>query len=182
MIMKGQFFLIGAVLLIILFFLGLPFISPSLTSPSNDLPFLSENLKQEFPAAYNLGLNQSDEINVLKNWSIFLNDTFHDHLINFTTLWITSYNVSNTVNFTIGNYLGGNSTVNLTISSTTESVSVPLSDTGSVVFSSPGSIFNLTILFNSRSTTVEWLRDKKNLFVFYQLRRGNDILVEELSA
>ena len=180
--MKGQFFIIGAVLLAIAFFVALPHIRPFLTSPSQDMPFLSKNLKAEFPAAFNLGLNQSEPIKVMKNFSLFLNESLHDHLIDFTTLWVYSENSTTDVNFTLGNFLKQNITVTLSISTTSEEVLVTLNDTNSSLFTSPGSVFNLTISFNSQEKTVEWLRDKSSLYVFFQLQRGNDIIIEEVSV
>lgn len=179
---KGQFFILGAIMLIILFFIGIPFLQPSLTSPIRDLPLLSKNIRLEFPVAFNLGLNESDERAVMKNFSLFLNTNLADRLIDFSTLWLYAKNSSENVNFTIGNFLGKNITVNLTISPIEKEIFVQNNGTNSTLFSSPGSIFNLTIEFESRTATVEWLRDKVNLYVFYELRRNRDVIKEEIVA
>lgn len=192
--MKGQFFLLGAIVLIVLFFVGAPLIQPPLSSPGNDLPFLLRNIKAEFPVAFNLGLNESNELNVMRNFSSFLNRTLLDRRVNFSSLWVYSRNSSTNANITIGNFLGGNLTVNLTyidtsiniITGSTNSVNTPLfvpnAATNSTILNKPGTPFNLTIRFGSRNTTIEWLRDKANLYVHLEMGRGKDIVREEITA
>lgn len=180
--MHGQFFILGAILLAVMFFIGLPLIKPLLSSPSSDLSYLSSNIYSEFPVALNLGLNQSDELRVLKNFTSFVNETLYDHFVRFSSLWIYAKNSSTNVNFTVGNYLNMNTTINLTISSTETQFFVENNKTNSTLFTSPGTIFNLTIEFQSQTTTVEFLRDKVNLYVFYELKRGNDLIRKDIIA
>jgi hypothetical protein len=182
---KGQFFILGAVLLVIVFSLGLPFIRPAITSPSGDLPYISRNLQREFPAAFNLGLNETSELSVMSNFSLFLNKTLYDKLVAFSAFWVYSRNSSSSVNITAGNFLGKNTTATLTLNtgkSTSRSMFVRHGGSNSTLFTGPGTIFNLTIEFESRSRTVEWLRDKANLYVFFELRRGQDLVKEEVVA
>jgi len=179
---KGQFFILGAVLMIIMFSIGIPFIKPSLSMPAEDLPYLSDNVRLEFPAAFNLGLNESNELSAMSGFSNFLNETLHDRFVEFSALWLYTKNQTRDVNMTIGNYLNQNTTVTLTISSTEKEVFVQNRGSNTTLFTNPGSIFNLTIEFNSRSKTAELLRDKNNLYVFYELKREKDKINEEIVA
>ncbi|MBI4181551.1 MAG: hypothetical protein HY520_01110 [Candidatus Aenigmarchaeota archaeon] len=179
---KGQFFLLASILLAAAFLLGASFLPGSFRSPATDLPFLSENLKNELPAAYNLGLNQSSDVAALLNFSRFLNATLTDHGVNFTLLWVAARNASADANVTVGSLLGGNATVNLTIGSTTRSLQVAANGTNETLFTAPGAVFNLTIVAGDRSTTVEFLRNKASLYLFFRLQRGADRLQDELAV
>lgn len=179
--MKGQFFLLGAILLAILFFIGMPLFTPLITNPSEDLPFLSNNLKNEFPVAFNLGLNQSNEEAILTNFTHFVNATLYDKLVNFTGLWVLARNTSASVNLTVGNFMG-NTTINFSTGSTTIHLYVQANHSNSTTLPSPGSIYNLSIVFQEKNFTTEWLRDKANLYLFYHLTRGEDEIQEEFTA
>ncbi len=188
--LRGQFFILGAILLIILFFIGLPITKPVLNSPSEDLPYISRNVQSEFPRALNLGLNHSSEHHSMGDFTLFFNRTLADHSVRFKALWIYTKNHTTGVNLTIGNYLGSGTTVSLSASSVeselptsaTERVFVHHNGTNTTLLLGTGSPFNLTISFNSVSSTVELLRDKVNLYMFFEINRGEDLVREEFTA
>ncbi|MBI4020834.1 MAG: hypothetical protein HY369_01185 [Candidatus Aenigmarchaeota archaeon] len=174
--------MLGAVLLAIVFFIGIPFAQVAFTAPTKDLPFLANNLRLEYPAAYNLGLNKSQSVAVLSNFTRFVNATLADKLVNFTAFWLVSVNASTNLNITAGNFLGGNATILLTIGSASTNLSVQTNSTNTTLFTAPGATFNLTIQAGGFTETVQWLRDKANLYVFFELRRNADTVREEIIA
>lgn len=177
--MKAQFFILAAILLVALFSISFP-AHPILSSPAEDLPFISKNLRSEFPSAYNLGLNQSGEQEAMLGFSRFLNEAMLDHSIQFSSVWVYSKNSSSNLNLTAGNFLGRNTTVNFSLGSA--SLFVLSNASNSTLIPDPGAIFNITIQFESQNFTVEWLKEKSNLYVFFEIRKGNNIVREEFSS
>lgn len=177
---KGQFFILGAILLVIMFSVGIPLIKPILTIPSEDLTFFSENIKNEYPAAFNIGLNHSNERSVMSNFTNFINKTLYDHNIGFNTLWVYTTNQSSDLSVIVGNYMGSYTQVNLSFP-TQYSVNVSNGVTDNVTVSGPGSTFNLTITHGTKTKTVEWARDKANLYVYYEMSRLDNIVKEEFT-
>ena len=57
--LKGQFFILGALLIVALFFSGLPK-PPSIILPNTgELEFLYDNLQKNYPIVLNMGINLS---------------------------------------------------------------------------------------------------------------------------
>ncbi|MBI4175813.1 MAG: LamG domain-containing protein [Candidatus Aenigmarchaeota archaeon] len=115
---KAQFFILGAILLSILFFVGLT-LSNTLTGPvTKDLTFLSENVKREFPRALNLGYLGGETGESLKNFTQFTDSGLEQNFINFTAFFVVSEPAQNdTVNLTIGNFLDSPVSVGIEIGS-----------------------------------------------------------------
>jgi len=181
---KGQFFILGAFLLCALFYMGIPKSSQLTASPTYDLIYISNNLGKEIPNALNLGLNESQPIEHLENFTRFVRRVMLAHSTNFTVLWIVTENIStNDLNITVGNFLGSNKTLNITIGASSINITAPDNTTNSTSFGSdPGTEFNMTILFDSQNRTVEWQRDKLNIYALIQLKRGNNIQKREVTG
>jgi hypothetical protein len=182
---KGQFFILGAFMLCALFYMGMPKEGQLLTPVLHDLTYLSDNLEKEIPNALNLGLKENKPITSLKNFTGFADRIMLERFVNFTTLWIVTENITaNDLNITAGNFLdSGNKTVSITIGATSINLTAPYNTTNSTSFgSNPGIAFNMTILFDAQNATVEWQRDKINIYVFIQMKRGDDILRKEVTG
>lgn len=184
--MKGQFFIFGAIVMVLLFFLGIPYIRPILSSPGEDLSYLSKNIKAEFPAAFNIGLNESNADQILQNFTRFLDQTLSDYDIEFRALWAFSVNQSTDVNITVGNFLNSNTTVSMStvFSGTTidEDVFVQADRSNSTLLQNAESAFNITFEFESGSKEVEWVLNKANIYLWYELMRGNLLLRDEITG
>ncbi|MBI4020270.1 MAG: hypothetical protein HY367_02975, partial [Candidatus Aenigmarchaeota archaeon] len=103
---SGQFFILGAILLSVLFFLGLTLTNTLLTSPKKDISFLSENYKRDLPRAFNLGVLQGQSGRSLGNFTNFTDSVLTQNFINFTAFFVVSEPADNdTVDITIGNFL-----------------------------------------------------------------------------
>lgn len=177
--MKGQFFILGAILIIGLFFIGLPMRTVIIKTPSEDLTYLSDNIQNEMHIALNLGLNESNAIGDLVNFTRFVDSKMFEHFVNFSCLWVVTENVLDDLNATVGNFLGYDTIVKLTISSYTKDLSVSDNATNSFTFLNVPSEFTMNISFDSQNYTVTWQRDKINLYVFTNLMRDEDSIKEE---
>ena len=188
--MKGQFFLLGAFMLIALFFIGLQFGKPLLQTRSGDLHYIHENVERELPRALNLGINESRPVEVLSNFTRYLKESLY--FVNFSALWIVTENIDfdmsspYTLNVTAGNFLGYEVTVNITIGTVSSNVTVPDNQTNSTTFEiavigiDPGT-FDMNVSFDGTSKAMEGVvLNKHNLYALVKLQRGNDFVKEEL--
>src|SRR3989338_6285420 len=181
--MKGQFYIIGALLLIMLFFVGLPRPNQLTTEAFNDLPYFASNLKAEYPRAMSLGLNQSDYMNTMMNFTNFANRVLEERSINYEALWIATENVSGTtLNVSEGGILSTNTTISLNASGTTATLMLASNATNSTTISNPGAEFNFSFSFLGENESVTWPRDKANLFVFINLTRSGSSAITNVTA
>jgi len=178
--MKGQFFILGAVLVCSLFFIGLPRFAPIISQPSADLPYISANLRSELPHAMNLGMKESAVTERLENFTHFIEGALSGHNINYTSLWLVFRNQSTDLNVTGGGFLGEDVTVSLNVTdgsgSTVKTLPLPNGTIDDVVFSAVGTNYNVTISFSDQEEGAEWPRDKASLYAFYRLNRGDDVI------
>lgn len=182
--MKGQFFILGAVILIVALSSGINPIRGAMVSiPTEDIPYFSSNLKSEFPRAFNFGLQSGTPAQTLSSFSRFVNSTLLEHYMNFSTFWVYAKgDGSTTLQFTAGNFLGSDTSLHLNLNGALKSISVPNNSTNSVTFTGVPSDFNITIMYGDESDTVEWVRDKGNLYCLFKIIRGRDSNREEFSV
>jgi hypothetical protein len=162
--------------------MGLPKSAYMVTPVSYDLKYLSDNLEKEIPNALNLGLGSGKPMEYLMNFTHFAEDVLRGRAINYSSLWLVARNQSSDLNITIGNFLGSNATVNLTIGAATSSVYVPNNSTNGTLFAAPGAAFNLTIVFVEQNYTADWQRDKASIYAFTELKRGDAIQIREIAG
>jgi hypothetical protein len=184
---KGQFFLLATVLLCVLFFVGLHFSYPStkvITQTfSDDMNYLYENMKKEFPHTLNLGLNDSNPVEHLTNFSIFTKRIMNEHYTNLSLLWLITENSSSSdLNITAGNFLDHPTIVILNISGDIKNISVNVNSTNSTIFYSIPSQFNMSVRFNSEESKLLLERDKVNLYTFLKLERRERLLKGAINA
>ncbi len=176
--MKGQFFIIGALLISAMLFLGLPRIA-LLSGQDPDLTMISRNLRFEYPHALNLGINQSSVTGTMNNFTVFLHQRLLERRVNLTALWVVVRNQSsNDINVTAGNLLGHGETLYINLTPTpVKSIFVGDSSLNSTYFSDTGDIFNITVSLGQQSSTFEMPRTKAGLYVLYRLSRGENEIV-----
>ncbi len=189
--MKGQFFILGAVLLCSLFFIGMPPPEAITMVFTGDLSYLHENIREELPRALNLGVNQSRSYQNLLNFTRFIYDKMEERNINFTAVWlITEYMepdnpLYSNLNVSIGNFLGQetNFTVNISVGSSETIQSVVVSDnsTGSLTFqaSAIDGIYNLTVSFNNYEKKITLPRGRVSIYSRIELERTGETIIGE---
>ena len=179
--MKGQFFVIGAILIASLFFAGLP-LTGYITKPvSDDLDFFSQNIDNEFPRALNLAIDEGD-LNRLKDFSNFADSQITQKNAIFKNLWVVTEAEGSNVNVTVGNFLDEDVNIALNISNTIEMMLIPSGFTDSVMFFGVPSQFTLRVTFTEADRELDFQRDKINLYSFFSLSRGEDIMRREVIA
>lgn len=180
--MKGQFFILGGVLLCVLFYLGMPSTSQLVRTFTEDLKYLADNVELEIPKALNLGLNESKPITDLFDFTQVVNNMLSERNIDFTALWVVTQPKNSDVNITVGNFLGSLKTVTLNLSGDVKNLLVANNSTNSTLFSSVAAQFNLTISFDTTEKVLTLVRDKVNLYSSFELERGEDSAKREIEA
>jgi len=178
--MKGQFFLVGALMLISAFFIGFASVREAFViTPDRDLSFLSDNAVREYPRALNLGLNSTGGLAALENFSRFLNASLSERYVDFQALWVQCDNVSSDVNVTVGNWLHATESVTLSIGGTDKTLLVAANAANYTSFTSPGASFNMAINFSQSNLSVAWRREKASLYVYTNFSRDDNAVVKE---
>lgn len=194
--LKGQFFVLGAILIVGLFFIGLPKSDPLTYTRSGDLVYIFGNIEREFPIALNLGLNESNHIDTLKNFTWFTDRVMDEHLINFTALWLiteATNTSSDDLNITIFNYLGHNIIYNLSVCnadgtpSCSLGINIPLDNNSTNSwYYGPGfftDLLNITLEFESNTVNLDLIqKDKVNFYAFISLERNENIIRGEVTG
>lgn len=177
---KGQFFILGAVLICVLFFVGLPLYGPQIQSYREDLSLVSNNMESEFPRALNLAL-RSGSVQGLADFSRFSKNTLAGQNIMFRDLWVTAEPQGSDVRITVGNFMGESQAVNVAIQGSGQDFDVPDNSTLARVFSAPDS-FQITVQFPGHRWSGTWIRDKVSLYAFLENSRGSDVIAEEVQG
>ncbi len=180
--MKGQFFLIFSFMLIIIFYIGISvYLSPPGVSEtlSNDIDFIIRNIENEYPVAFNIGLNESDGIGKTINFTIFARNLLKERNIDmYSILFFTELN-GNDVSVTVANYLEESEYVSVGIAGDDRILYVQNGSMNSTVFIDPAEIFTLDITFNSIQKNLLLGKYKSNLYFYTELKKGYDIIVGE---
>jgi hypothetical protein len=179
--MKAQFFILGAVLICALFFVGLPFYGPQVQTYRKDLSLVSNNLESEFPKALNLAL-KSGTLENLADFSRFTRNTLAGQNIGVRILWVVAEPQGSDVQVTVGNFMNGSQSVSITVEGSGQVFDVPENSTLARVFPGVLDSFQISIQFPGHSKTSTWLRGKVSLYAFMEDSRGNDIVAEEISG
>ena len=181
---KGQFFILGAFILVVLFASNLSFREPLANRPDTGTKYFSSNIQGELPRALNLGLNQSSADTVMLNFTRFINSEMASRGVNYSCLWLLAEgNAGNSdVNVTIANFLWGSRAVSLTLGATSRPLQVPFNSTNSTVFTSVPEKYNITIVYDGTSRTYEWQRAKANMYAYISLAKGDDSVMEHITG
>jgi hypothetical protein len=177
---KGQFFILGAVLICMLFFVGLPLYGPQLQAYRKDLSFVSGNLESEFPRALNLGI-KAGSLQDFADFSRFTGSTLSGQNVKFQSLWVVTEPQPIGVQVTAGNFMGQDQALSITVDGNSQNLDVPDNSTESRFFSS-SERFEISINFPGHSKTAIWVRNKVNLYAFTETARGTDVVAEEIEA
>jgi hypothetical protein len=178
---KGQFFILGAVLICMLFFVGLPLYGPQLQSYRKDLSFVSANLETEFPKALNLGIKEGSGTASLADFSRFSKMTLSGQGMKFQALWVVTEPQPLGVQVTVGNFMGQSQALSITVDGSAQNLDVPDNSTEARFFAASDN-FQMTISFPGHSKEGVWVRNKANLYAFTEIARGSDKVVEETEA
>ena len=178
--MKGQFFILGALLICVMFFIGLPSMV-SLVSPDvSDMEGLADNAQQEIPRALNLGILESSGSASLEDFSGFLRSKMWERNIQLSLVWVYSRPSSGGMDLTVGNYMGASEDISLTLEGDERSFALADGSTRTESFSPTGDPLNLTLGFSSSEKSLSIERNKHSLYCYMVLKRGSELVVKEI--
>jgi len=180
--MKGEFFLIGALLICLLLFFGLPPEIRMESTAAEDLRFFSDNLGHEIPHALNLGLNGSDPVGTLYNFTGFSISRATDLRFNMTCYWVLFMQQGNAVNVTAGNFMGSARTFEIEVDGNKKYLQVTPDGVNSTTFAVSGYTFKVIINSGGDSKEATLLTNKTSVYSFISLdRRGSTVRKEILA-
>ena len=181
--MKGQFFLATVFAFAIIFFVGISSqISPEGVSlhETSSLDLLFDNVGKEYPRAANLGLNESDPVGVLSNFTEFVEGKIRERGADFSLMFVLTRNESSDLNVTVGNYLGYGTDVVLNVSGDVETIYVSDWGTNSKLFPNPPESFTLGISFNTTEKNLLLEKRKANLYLILEISKGENVIRGEV--
>ncbi len=179
--MKGQFFILGAVLICILFYIGMPLYAPSINSQKGDISLASSNIASEFPKALNLGVKEGAGPGSLVDFSQFARSRLLEQSMGFRALWVVAEPESSMVRITAGNFMGSQEVVNVTAGGSQQSFVLDDGTYQSALLPLSGN-YQIRIEYSGRSWDGTWQADKVSLYSFIETSRGGDIAVQETEA
>jgi len=180
--MKGQFFIIGALIICVLIFFGLPLGIDLVTTGSDDLSGIAGNLETEFPHALNTGINRTAPVATLHNFSLASKDYCLARMADFRTLWVVFEYDNGDFNVTAGNFFGESKTVTVNISGDVRDITVPQGSENSTLFSTAGSRFSTGVSLDGDTTEFVLVANKTSFFCTLSLGRGGDIVKKQILA
>lgn len=181
--MKGQYFILGAILICSMFFIGLPPIQPIREMPSEDMDYIMKNLEHELPHALNLGLGDGTPRQTMENFTGWVRGFTRRLLINLSSTWVFAMgNEYGDVTVSVGNFMGTDMIVSVDLDGDQRNIFVQDGDSESTTYTSVGSVYDLSIQFGSESRSFSWNRDKANLFAIIELERGENIARKDIVA
>lgn len=181
--MSGQYFIVGAILLSAAFYMGLSGAVPLTTSPAEDVSYLFTNIQRELPRTLNFGLAEGTPGETLLNFTRYINAHMRQKYINLSTLWVVVEGTgTDTAGVTIGNFMGEEVNVTLSLPTGDKLVTVPHNTTGTTTLTALTEQYTLTIQHPVRNKTVDWRWDKVNLYAFLRMQREKQLIQDELVA
>jgi len=180
--MKGQYFIIGSLLICILLFFGFPPEVAVRSGSSGDLDFLASNLASEFPRALNAGINASSPAAVLGNFTVFSRQAALARGINLTCLWLVFERHGASMNVSAGNYMGHPVTVGINLSGAYAAVYAGADAVNSTAIGISGYWSNLTVAVGQVSARGALLHNKTSVYASFYVTRGDDTVRIEILA
>ncbi len=180
--MRGQYFVIGAIILCFLLFSALPLSFWSGSGKTDDIRYMRENIEREFPHALNLGIVSGSPEATLSDFTEFMRSSLREKFANPGFVWVFSYPSDGGVNVTVANFMGSRIDVSVAVGSDIKNATL---DDGTMMreeFSGVPEEFTLTLSFDGEEKSLRWKRDKRNLYMHSVIRRGENAAVFGLEA
>jgi hypothetical protein len=183
--LKGQFFMLGAILLCGLFFVALPAGTTLTGSHTLDMTRLADNLEGEIPHALNLAMLEDGNPSKLGDFMGFSRDKTGERYISLEGLWVVAVPDGASpgdIDVHAGNWLGRPVTVSITAGGPGQEIALDDGESDSRSFSGVGDDFTLEVSFEGRAWSGQVARDKTNLYSYIRLSRGENSIVKEITG
>ena len=180
--MKGQFFIIGALFVSVLLFMGMsPYVGITRTG-TDDIERLGSNLAKEFPHALNIGINSSDAIGTLFNFTDFSISAAGKRRIETTCYWLVFRPGSSGLNVSAGNFMGGPLSFLIDVGGTVKALDVGTSSVNSTTFSVGSDSYNASVTLDGETSSFTLLTNKANIIGVITLDRAGNVISKEILA
>jgi hypothetical protein len=183
--LKGQFFMLGALLLCAVFFAALPAGTTLTGGYTEDISRLARNLEGEIPHVLNLAMLEDGSPEGLGDFTGFVRNRTGERYLDLESLWAVSVPDQENpgdIEVYAGNWLGRAVTVNIIADGVTESLALDDGEADSETFPGIGSDFTLEVSFEGKYWSGQVARDKVNLYSYLRLSRGENSIVKEITG
>jgi hypothetical protein len=180
--MKGQFFIIGGLFICVLLFLGMgPQVGITRTG-TDDMDRLGRNLEKEMPHALNIGINGSDPVGVLCNFTGFSLSVAQGRRMNATSYWLVFRPVGGEVNVTAANFMGSPLGFVINVSGVAKGLYADHSSVNSTTFSVSGYTYDAEVTVDGESAAFTLLTNKTSIYGIMTLERAGNVVSKEILA
>jgi hypothetical protein len=171
--MKGQFFILGAVLVLAVLLSGVPFIVKTL--PEYRIQ-PTDNIMAEYPKALNFGLRENKSTEYLEDFSLFVKSNFGAA----ETIWIVSEPSGQGLKITAGNFFNEEKTIKITANSEEKTVAVGSGLSAVVSYETVPDTFPLAVQWDRQEKNMLWMKNKANIFVSSDFSFGKNLVRKEV--
>lgn len=179
---KGQFFLIGAIVVCLLLFFGLSPIVRLTETGSGSIEEVSDNIGYELPHALGLGVNASDAAGTMMNFTAYALSTSEDMGADVECLWVIFEPFQGSVNVTAGNFMDSAKTLGINVSGTYGTLYVGTGTQNSSTFATPGYTFDLEVTVDGDAFGAEVLTNKTSIYSLIYVSSGDNSARKEILA
>lgn len=183
--LKGQFFMIGAISLAVLFFLGLPTAMLSGTGGTEDMTVLAENLERELPMAINTILLEGESPSRLGEFLGFVRDNAGSRYMDLGVLCVAAIPDSgNPGDVTIHgfNWLGESTLLGVDIDGDSQQMALDDAGSGSLGYSGVSQGYDIQASWRGGSWSADLPRDKTSICCFLSLSREGNRIMKEIAS
>jgi hypothetical protein len=180
--MKGQFFLIGAVLIcMLLYAASVPLITVQ-GRPPEDMGALSDNMEAEMPHALNIGINSSSPAGTLISFCNFSRSAASSRGIDLSAVFVVFESTGSGTVATAGNAAADDATVGLDVDGTHVELTVPAGSVSSAQFPAAGEHFDVTVETDAGTYGATLPANKTSMYCALSLSRGGTVIGKEILA
>jgi hypothetical protein len=180
--MKGQFFLVGAIVVCMLLYAGLAPFSAVQGKPAQDIKMLSDNMEAEMPHALNIGINASDPAGTLISFCNFSRATATLRGLDMQAAFVVFESSPSGIAATAGNAAGEDATIGVEVSGDYRELTVPAGSTSSTVFPAGGESFDVSVSAGGETSYATIPSNKTSLVATVILSRGDTVARKEILA
>jgi hypothetical protein len=180
--MKGQFFLVGALVVCMLLYAGLVPFSWVQDDVSQDVRALSGNMEEEMPRALNIGVNTSDPSGTLIAFCNFSRENAALRGLDMEAVFVVFEASPSGIMATAGNAAGEDATVGIDVLGTYRELSVPAGMINSTAFAAGGQTFDVSVSVGGETSYATIPSNKTSLLATLTISRGDTLIRKEILA
>jgi hypothetical protein len=180
--MKGQFFLVGALVVCMLLYAGLAPLSVVQSEPAHDVSALSNNMQAEMPRALNIGINSSDPAGTLISFCNFSRSAAANRDIEMEGVFLVFEAFPTGIVASAGNAAAEDITVGVSVSGTYRELTVPAGAINVTTFPAAGETFDVYMYHSGETSYVTIPSNKTSLIATVILSRGGTVIRKEILA